>query len=114
MLSMEIPACAGCGRLLRKKFNDTLPAVTAGIDFHVFLNHADSSNSISGDAHEITACQVICGCHTDVALRQQGGRLQLLKSCMEGSDGPLPVPAHYNSGLQLWVKGLKGVGQHSC
>ncbi len=91
-LSMALKACVGWRGFLRRKCNDTLPAVTACIDFHVFLNHANSSNSVSGDAHEMTACQVICCCPGDVALGQQGAALQLFKSGMEGSNRPLPVP----------------------
>ena len=93
-LSMAVKACVGWSGFLHRKCNDTLPAVTVRVGFHVFLDHANSSDSVSGEAHEITASQVICGCHMDVALGQQGRPLQLLKSRMEGSNGPLPVPAH--------------------
>ncbi len=100
-LSMEVKACVGWGGLSCRKYNCTLPAVTACVDLHVLFDHANSSDSVSGNTHEITACQVICGCHMDVALGQQGRPLQLLQSRMEGSNGPLPVPAHYSLGFRV-------------
>lgn len=96
---MEVMACVGCSGFHSEECDRTLPAVTTCIDFHVFLNHANSSDSVSGDVHKVTACQVICGCHMDVTLGQQGGPLQLLKSRMEGSNGPLPVPERQTSFL---------------
>lgn len=48
----------------------TFPAEPAALSIHVLLNSTHSSNSSSGNAHELSAGKIFSSCDIDLAVSQ--------------------------------------------